>query len=250
MSRRITLVPAPPPLNRQPLPPSSQVSRVHRPWTSDARDGFFDAPPGWVLLAESSAVARAFFIAVIVLGAVLAKLFLPWQKTALLTLTFIVPSALALATLLWLTLVLYRALWFERRERRYMLWLDYHLDRLIAEQDTEEPQRAVTNVRDTRYWDQLAFVILQRYYYTLTQTGSREAAARAISRDVCVSAGLCNQKEWNVVNRLLVARGLRRGRKRGLTPHSLDEAWRIWQQKSAEVSGWYIDEHGDWIPRE
>ena len=256
MNRRIIVRPAPPPVARQypapvrPLLPRPTVGLDASLGDMEgARERFFDAPSGWMLLSESAQVARALFLALVLLGGGAAKIFLPWKEAGLLTLTLIAPAALVAAVLVWLGLVTYRALWFERRERRYMRFLDHQLDALMGEED-EGDVEVVLNVRDTRYWDRLAFTLLRRYYDTLNRTRSREAAARAISRDACVKAGLCNQKEWNVVNRLLVARGLRRGRKRGLIPRTFDEAWRIWQQKSAEVSGWYIDEDGDWIPKE
>ena len=248
MNRRIIIRPAPPPVWSGPTPPVPGMPGPTPGGIGEARDRFFDAPPGWMLLSESGAVARALFFALVLLGGGVAKILLPWKKALLLTLTLTVPASLVVAVLVWLGLVAYRTLWFERRERRYMQFLDFQLEALMGEE--EGPVETVSNGRDTRYWDKLAFTLLRRYYETLNRTGSREAAARAISRDACVKAGLCNQKEWNVVNRLLVARGLRRGRKRGLTPRTFDEAWRLWQEKGGEVSGWYIDEEGDWIPKE
>ena len=204
--------------------------------------------PGEGLLEESLALAAIVFVLgeIVVLG--VSYLFMSLADAAVTTVSA-APIVAALAAMLALFLAFYRVLRFERRERRYMQFLDYQLDALMAEED-DEPVEAAPNVRDTKYWDRLAFTLMRRYYDTLNRTRSREAAARAISRDACVKAGLCNQKEWNVVNRLFVARGLRRGRKRGLTPRTFDEAWRLWQAKSAEVSGWYVDEHGDWIPKE
>ncbi len=246
MHRRI-IIPTPSPGRQSPraaaMPGSTDIH------VAAAAGRFFDAPPGRMLLAESGAVARALFIALTLLGAAAAKVVLPWKEVGLLTLTLIAPAALVVAVLVWLGMVLYRALWFERRERRYMQFLDVQLDALMEEED-EGDAEVVPNVRDTKYWDRLAFTLLQRYYETLNRTRSREAAARAISREACVREGICNQKEWNVVNRLLVARGLRRGRKRGLIPRTFEEAWRIWQEKSAQTNRWYIDDHGDWIPRE
>ncbi len=226
---------------------------VMTPPAPDAEKHIFDSPylPGQGLLQES------LYLALIVFGAGMLLLFVPLYLTmplleAVLVTVEAVPLVAALSALVALIMAVYRALRYERRERRYMRMMDYQLEQMRREfedRDTYVDMAGGQEV-DSRRWDRLAYDLLRRYYDTLARTGSREAAARAMSRDACVREGICTQKEWNIVNSLLVGRGLRDGRRRVLIPRTFDEAWRIWQEKSALVSGWYVDDDGMWIPKE
>lgn len=218
---------------------------------TEERPAFDSWLPGRGLLQESVALAGIVFVAGEMLLLGITYLVMPLADAALATLAA-APVVAALAALVALVLALYRVLRFERRERRHMALLDAQVEAAWRELQEAMPAARVPTggIRDDRYWDRLAYEILRRYYATLARTRSREAAARAISRDVCVQAGLCNQKEWNVVNQLLVKRGIRAGRKRYLRPRTFDEAWRIWQEKSAGVHRWIFDEQGDMIPQE
>lgn len=229
MTRRITV-----------MPPQNPDEPVFDSWL-----------PGRGLLQESIALAGIVFAAseMIVLG--VAYLAMPLVDAALFTLA-VAPVTAALAALIALALAVYRVLRFERRERRYLALLDAQVEEVWRRLEEEEPafrMAADENVRDDRYWDRLAYEIISRYYDTLARTGNRKAAAQAISRDACVRAGLCNQKEWNIVNQLLIKRGIRDGRKRYLRPRTRDEAWRLWKEKASARHGWKVD-GVYWIPKE
>lgn len=231
MTRRITVIP---------------------PQATEERPPFDSWLPGQGLLQETVVLAVMVFVAgeLVLLGA--AYLVMPLADAALFTLGA-APLVAALAALVALALAAYRVLRFERRERRHMALLDAQVEavwRQLQEEVAQVRPQVKGGVRDDRHWNRLAYEILRRYYDTLARTGSREAAGRAISREACVEAGLCNQKEWNVVNQLLIKRGIRAGRKRYLQPPTFEAAWRTWQEKGAHASGWIIDPQGDWIPKE
>lgn len=101
---------------------------------------------------------------------------------------------------------------------------------------------------DLRYWDRLAYEVLRRYYAVLQRTGDPAQAVQAISRRACVRAGLCTQTDWNELNRLFQARGIRG--KRRLLPPTFEEAWRLWLEGGERSSGWYVREDGTWVPKE
>ena len=211
--------------------------------------------PGQGLLEESLALAGIIFVAGEVLIFGVAYVALPLGEAAMTTVA-LMPLVAALAAFVALALAVYRVLRYERRERRHLAMMDLQVEHLRRQVfpnggNTTGPEPPVAHdvVSDGRRWSQIAYEMLRRYYDTLARTGSREAAARAMSRDVMVRAGVCHQKEWNIVNRLLIKRGIRHGRKRVLRPRTFEEAWAIWQQTHAHPPGWYVTDDGMWVPK-
>ena len=219
------------------MPPQTSGEEVFDSWL-----------PGRGLLQESIALAGIVFVAgeIMLLGA--AYLVLPLTDAVLVALAA-APVVAAFAALVALVLALYRVLRFERRERRYMWFLDHQLRRMV---EGEEPMDTTSSLKagryDEKYWDRLAYEVLRRYYTVLERTGDPAQAVQAISRRACVQDGLCTQADWNELNRLLKARGIRG--KRFLRPKTFDEAWAIWQERSAQVNGWYVRQDGTWVPKE
>ena len=207
--------------------------------------------PGQGLLQESIALAGIIFVAgeIIVLG--VAYLAVPLADAVLFTLAA-APVMAALAALIALALAVYRVLRFERRERRHIALLDARVEeawRWLEPPVAEETAGSGRVARDDlRYWDRLAYEVLRRYYTVLDRTGDPARAVQAISRRACVGDGLCTQGDWNELNRLLQARGIRG--KRRLRPTTFEEAWRMWQEGERKKGGWYVREDGVWVPKE
>ena len=232
---------------------------VMTPDMSDVEERPFDSwLPGQGLLQESIALALIIMVAgeVIIFG--LAYPLLPPVEVLSLTLDLF-PLVAALAALIALVLAVYRVLRYERREKRHLEMMDLQVEHLRRQvyPDGDEGVPPVAGqpathdvVSDGRRWNRIAYEMLRRYYGTLRRTGSREAAARAMSRDVMVQAGVCTQREWNIVNQLLIRRGIRHGRKRFLRAATFDEAWGIWRRAQANPPGWYVTDDGYWVPKE
>ena len=225
---------------------------VVMPPQAEAEQKPFDSwLPGQGLLEESLALAGIIFAAGEVLIFGLTYVVLPLNEAAMTTVA-LMPLVAALAAFVALALAVYRVLRYERRERRHLAMMDLQVEHLRRQvEDTGERltgTRFAEHESGTRYWDQLAYEMLKRYYSVLQRTGDPNQAVHAISRRVCVKDGVCTQTDWNELNRLLQTRGIRG--KRFLIPKTFEEAWQLWQEHSLQVSGWYVRDDGVWVPKE
>jgi len=204
----------------------------------------FDSPiiPGKTLLQETLFLGGLFFLAQETLIWATSYMFTDGLLGALSTAIEFVPLALSVSTVTTTAIAVWRVFRFERQERRRLQEWDARIralqlenERLRRELDAMRyavsPEKVESEtegiVQSTAWWKELGVKMLERYYFVLRSQGE-EAAIRAISRREMTAAGLCTQHQWNVVNRLLVASGIRKSGRDGMMPATYNEAVGLW----------------------
>jgi len=160
------------------------------------------------------------------------------------------PVTFAVSTLATTTIAGWRVFRHERIERRKLRRLDAELNALALENERLRRELAAMArtlaemvpddqgggadvvgtagvVQAPSWWRDLGIKFLQRYYNAL-QNGGEEMAIKAISRRQMVADNICTQHQWNIVNRLLVASGIRRNGREGMVPATYSEAVGLW----------------------
>lgn len=104
----------------------------------------------------------------------------------------------------------------QERARRWEVEDEERAMRRLLAGNAQEPP-PLDNRADFSFVPTLAFEILQRHFAGLPTT-----------RDACVQDGICDQEQWNTVNAVFIAAGMKR--KNTLAPgQDLAEAWQNWR---------------------